>query len=148
MSKAIVTLLIDDQHQHLWDVHARASWEIYARRHGFKLVTHTQAIDTTDEANERSLAWQKLLIFRLPELQDCERVVWVDTDVIINAEVAPDITLAVPPDKIGVAVAHLLLAYPGLENALQRVCGTESLAEHARHYYEQNSLPAFDYFLN
>ncbi len=148
MAKAIVTLVVGEQHRTLWETCARASWETYAKRHGYKLVIVDQLIDKSEEGMERSPSWQKLLLWRLPELHDCDRVAWIDADIIINNDTAPDIVDSVPPEKIGAAVAHLILAYPGMESALARVCGTSTLAEHARWVYEQSSLPPFDYHLN
>jgi alpha-N-acetylglucosamine transferase len=97
---AIVTLNVGKK----WDVkfkfHFLPSWERYCQRHGIHLVNLTRNLDDSVRAASRSPSWQKLLVHLAPELQEYERIAWVDSDVLIRAD-APNIFDASPIDKVG-----------------------------------------------
>jgi hypothetical protein len=106
--KAIVTLAVGAEYAARFEALCRPNWAAYAERHGYDLVVITKPLDNSARAQGRSPAWQKCLIFSAPQVADYERVVWVDSDILINPS-APSIVEGVPPERIGVTDEH---AYP------------------------------------
>src|SRR6185437_2993264 len=112
MGKAIVTLVAGDSYQRLWNLYSRPSWERYAARHSYRLIVLDRALDESAQwGAERSLAWQKLLILGRPELQGVDRVLWLDSDIVIN-DAAPCAVDGVPEEKIGAVQDQCLLSHP------------------------------------
>jgi len=117
---AIVTLAIGANYAERFEQLCRRNWTAYAERHGFDVVVLKEPLDFGERARRRSPAWQKCLILGLPELKNYERVVWVDSDILINPR-APSIVQGVPMEKIGATDEH---RYPSLEtrqNLLRQV---------------------------
>ena len=100
MKKVIVTLNIGQQYQNAWRKTCRRGWQAYCERHGYELINLEKRLDISERANNRSPAWQKLLILSQDWSKDYDRVVWVDSDVLINPT-APSIIEDVPEEKIG-----------------------------------------------
>ena len=99
--KAIVTLLLGSYYERRWQRYCRASWEAYASAHGYDLQPIRAPLDVSPAAAGRSAAWQKCLVLSDPNLQSSyNRVVWIDSDIVINPQ-APCVTRGVPPDQIG-----------------------------------------------
>jgi hypothetical protein len=86
-----------------WKKHCEANWREYADKHGYDLLCLDRPLDTSDRANKRSPSWQKCLILSQDFSQDYERIVWVDSDVLVNIKTAPSIVEDVPIDKVGAA---------------------------------------------
>lgn len=112
MKKAIVTLNVGQQYQNTWRNICRKGWQTYCERHGYDLINLDKRLDTSERANKRSPAWQKLLILGQDWATKYDRVVWVDSDVLINPT-APSIVEGVPQEKIGCMDE---LAYPTLKD--------------------------------
>lgn len=101
--KAIVTVGIGEPFLTLWRRHCQPSWEAYAKRHGYDIVLISNYIDNGPLARRRSPHWQKLLILHHPSVRKYDRVVWLDADIAINANVAPCVVSAVEdPKEVGV----------------------------------------------
>ncbi len=100
MKKALVTLAVGKAYEANFDKYCRNLWSLYAEKHGFDLIVITQQLDQSPRAQSRNISWQKCLIFSVPEVQAYDRVVWVDSDILINPN-SPDVTSGVPFDKIG-----------------------------------------------
>jgi len=100
--RAIATLLIGDYHTRLWKDYCEANWKQYADKHGYDLVCLEGALDTSERAQKRHPSWQKCLILSQDYAAKYERVVWIDSDIIINVAKAPDVAEGVPLEKIGV----------------------------------------------
>ena len=100
MRKALVTLTIGQQYQTNWRNLCRKGWQAYCERHGYELINLDERLDTSERANKRSPAWQKLLILSQDWSKNYDRIVWVDSDIIINST-APSVIDDVPEDKIG-----------------------------------------------
>jgi hypothetical protein len=100
-SKAIVTLAIGDHYLQRWKSNCEANWRTYAARHGFDVLCIEKPLDDSERARKRSPAWQKCLVLEQDFAKDYERIVWIDSDIMINAAAAPDITAGVPPEKVG-----------------------------------------------
>jgi len=97
---AIVTLLIGEVYERTWTCMCASSWARYADRIGADIIALKDRIDASDAS--RSPAWQKLLILDLPWAKRYERIIWLDSDIIIN-ESAPDILeYGGPVDKVGI----------------------------------------------
>ncbi|MHA1598619.1 MAG: hypothetical protein ACTSV1_07840 [Alphaproteobacteria bacterium] len=99
---AIVTLAVGDDYVAGFMKYAEPTWRKYCTRHGYDAILLTDLIDTNCDFSKKSIHWQKLLVGILPQLQDYDRVVWVDGDILINHRMAPSIVEAVTSDKIGV----------------------------------------------
>ncbi len=100
MKKAIVTLNIGQQYQNSWRNICRKGWQAYCERHDFDLINLDKRLDSSERANKRSPAWQKLLILSQDWSDKYDRIVWVDSDIIVNPA-APSIVDGIPDEKIG-----------------------------------------------
>lgn len=98
---AIVTLALGEQYEVRWKTYCEPSWRIYAQKHGYDLIYLDKPLDSSTRAAARSASWQKCLVLSQDFSQEYDRIVWVDADVIINAQNAPSIVNGVPIDKIG-----------------------------------------------
>jgi hypothetical protein len=108
---AIVTLAIGEAYRQRFEQLCRRNWAAYAGRHGFDLIVYEQPLDVSERARARSPAWQKCLVLGTPELAGYGRVVWVDSDILINPA-APSILDGVPEERIGATDEH---AFPTCE---------------------------------
>lgn len=70
----------------------------YAEKHGYAVHVFTKAFDLSERAKGRHPAWQKLLVAEQPEVQQYDRVVYLDTDVMLNPDAPP---VDVPVGRIG-----------------------------------------------
>ena len=109
--KAIVTLAIGAAYDERFERFCRPNWAAYAERHGFDLIVIKDPLDVSERAQTRSPAWQKCLILGAPGMADYERIVWIDSDIILNPA-APSILDGVPPERIGVTDEH---SYPSAD---------------------------------
>lgn len=100
MRKALVTLAIGKKYIRRFSKSCRHLWKDYAEKNNFDLIVITEALDNSPKAQSRSPAWQKCLILSNPDIQRYDRVVWVDSDILINPG-SPDICKNVPIDKVG-----------------------------------------------
>lgn len=99
---ALVTLCLGDSYIDLFERYCRPNWEWYAEAHGYDVVVLTEMLDSAPEARQRFLGWQKCLIF--DALPQYDRLVWVDSDIVINPS-APCILKGVPPGKVGAVIS-------------------------------------------
>jgi len=88
-SKCIVTILIGENYQKRWRNYYQASWEKYAAKHGYDIIVIDDHLDKSEKGSSRSPHWQKLLIMEDARVMQCESIVWVDSDVLINFYDAP-----------------------------------------------------------
>lgn len=104
--KAIVTLVVGKAYLERWEKLCRPNWQRYADRHGYDLIVIDAPLDTSVQAQNRSPAWQKCLILSQDFSKSYERLVWIDSDILINAAAAPCITEHVPLEKVGAVDAY------------------------------------------
>lgn len=104
MRKALVTLTIGQAYEENWKRFCERSWRSYAEKHGYDVCVVTEALDTTPASKQRSVNWQKLLLAKSPRLAHYDRLVWLDSDIIINSPEAPCVVQAVPEEKIGLSL--------------------------------------------
>jgi hypothetical protein len=103
--KAIVTIVIGQEYQAIWQILCQANWLAYAERHNYDLIVITDFLDRSERGLGRSPAWQKLLILSQPWSAAYDRIVWVDADILMSSA-APDICESSPdPDLVGVCVS-------------------------------------------
>jgi hypothetical protein len=102
---AIVTIVIGADYQETWARLCRDSWQHYAQVFDLDLIVIAAPLDTGARATARSPAWQKLLILNQPWAQRYERILWLDSDIIIAPQ-AQDIVKAFGPvAKIGITLS-------------------------------------------
>ncbi|MFN7651171.1 MAG: hypothetical protein ACK6DY_24220 [Acidobacteriota bacterium] len=104
MKRALVTLAIEERYLGPWREFARAGWEEYARRFDLDLIEITEPIDRSARAGLRSPAWQKCLIPNQPWAAQYDRILWVDSDIVVNTAGAGDLLSEVPAEKVGALV--------------------------------------------
>lgn len=92
---AIVSMVIGDSFVKTWVELSQPEWIRYAIRHGLDIILVNRPLDESTRANARSPAWQKLLILQQPWAVMYERIVWLDSDILINPT-APNILDSVP----------------------------------------------------
>jgi hypothetical protein len=103
-STAIVTIVIGADYQGTWVRLSQASWIAYAEANDLDLIVITGPLDTSARAAARSPAWQKLLILNQPWSGHYERIVWLDSDIIIGRFAQNIIKAAGPVEKISLTV--------------------------------------------
>ncbi len=118
--KALVTLAIGKKYERMYERYCQNSWRKYCNNHSYDLIVITKPLDDSPRGQERSPSWQKLLILSQDWSSKYEQVVWVDTDVMINAELAPDIAEIVPVEKVGAVEAYSIPSREIYKIALQR----------------------------
>lgn len=111
MHTAIVTLAIGERYQRAWKMLCETRWRQYCAAHGYDLVVIEEPLDRSPRAAARSPSWQKCLILAPEVAGSYERVVWVDSDIVINPA-APAIADGVPLEKVGAVDEH---HYPSAE---------------------------------
>src|SRR5215467_11740010 len=100
MKTAIVTIAIGAAYSARFRAHCESGWSRYAERHGFDLIVIDRPLDQTPRAVARSPAWQKCLVLRPDIAGSFDRVIWIDSDVLINDR-APSIADGIPLERIG-----------------------------------------------
>ena len=100
MKAAIVTLIVGSAYRNRWEAHCARGWRQYADKHGFELLVIDRPLDETSRAAARSPAWQKCLILGPAVTGRYDRVIWLDSDILINVA-SPAVTEGVPIEKIG-----------------------------------------------
>jgi len=106
MKTAIVTIAIGAAYSARWQAVCKPGWTRYAERHGFELIVIDTPLDQTPRAAARSVAWQKCLVLRPDIAGGYDRVIWIDSDILINDR-APSIADGIPLEKIGATDEHL-----------------------------------------
>jgi len=142
--KAIVTLAIGEKYQLMFEEFCRQNWEAYAKKYGYDLIVLTDPLDNTRRASERSPSWQKLLILSQEWSNRYDRIVWIDTDIIINNQNARDICIGIPLEKIGAIETYSIPTRDLHKIALER-----SYADYKRRGIKFiNNITPESYYLN
>ena len=120
MKKAIVTITIGDKYESLFINYCKKNWEKYCQKFNYDLIVINNSLDITKRAKERSPAWQKLLILSQEWSKNYDQIVWIDSDVIINYEIAKDIASLVEKQNFGAADAYSIPTKETYNLSLQR----------------------------
>lgn len=107
MSKCLVTLTLGETYKERFEKFSRASWVSYCQRHSIQLIVLDKPLDESPRAQKRSPAWQKLLILSQDWSASFDQIAWVDSDIIINSQLAPDLFSFVSPEEIGAVEAFV-----------------------------------------
>lgn len=99
-TKTIVTLAIGQHYRDRWYKLCADNWHKYADLHGYDLICIDKPLDDSSRGLSRSAAWQKCLILGDERVQKYNRVVWLDSDILINPD-SPCVVSQVPEDKVG-----------------------------------------------
>lgn len=148
--KAIVTLCIGEPYLQTWTTLCRRNWQRYADKHGYDIVCVTRPLDVSARAAARSPAWQKCLVLSQDFSNKYERIVWLDSDILINHHTAPCAADGVPVEKVGAVDASSTPSADLVRLALERLydfwADPEMYREYeTREYYTRyNLFPAFD----
>jgi alpha-N-acetylglucosamine transferase len=102
---AIVSIAVGDTYIKTWTELCKASWEQYAETVSADIIVIVGAIDKSDRANARSVAWQKLLILDQPWAKQYDRILWLDSDIIISRNAPNIFSYAPEKEKIGICLA-------------------------------------------
>ncbi len=151
IKRAIVSLVIGQKYQDMFEASCRTNWSVYGEKFGYDLIVLPDLFDSSDRAKRRSMAWQKLLILSQPWSSQYEQIVWLDSDLVINNALALDIGAHVPAEKIGAIDAFSI---PSRTDYLKlaRMPATElwsNLWESPKDYYEKTlTKPALDSLLS
>lgn len=100
MKKAIVTLAVGKRFARMVRNYCHTNWKMYAEKYGYDLIIIKELLDKTEFGQSRCAAWQKCLVLSQDWSHKYDRIVWTDTDIIINPN-SPNICNGVPEDKIG-----------------------------------------------
>jgi|SRR5271165_3234862 len=138
--KAIVTLAIGERYYATWKRFCEPNWKQYADRYGFDLVCLERPLDTSERARARSVSWQKCLILGQDFAQNYDQIVWIDSDIMINA-FAPDITEGVPLDRVGATDDELSFTPVFLKRAY-KLWPTSIINYTPQEYYSSYGLPS------
>lgn len=98
---AIVTLAVGSKYYNIWKKLVEPTWKLYANNFGYDIICFKEPLDKSERAKRRSVSWQKCLILEQEEVKKYERVVWLDSDIIINPFSAPCIFSKSNPNLIG-----------------------------------------------
>ena len=96
MRTAVCTLVVGERFQRLFDEFSARSWQRYCQAHDYELLVFDRPFAALPG---KSFAWQKLFLLEQPELEQFDRVIWLDADIII-AEGAPALDVPPGPDRV------------------------------------------------
>jgi len=129
-TKCIVSIIMGEHYLQHWNHYFKNSWVHYANRHQYDLLIIDQSILEKQQLTRAEVKFQKFKLLELEVLKTYERVVYLDSDILIS-ERAPCIASTVPNGKIGM-VSEFNLPY-------------REWYDIARYYYDRPLTP-MDYY--
>ena len=102
---AIVTIIIGEEYEATWARLCQDSWRRYIEAFDLDLIVIACPLDTSERAMSRSPAWQKLLILNQPWSAQYERIVWLDSDIIIGPHAQNIMNACGPAEKISLTLS-------------------------------------------
>jgi hypothetical protein len=117
--KAIATLATG-RHRDIWERYCKNDWLAYGQRHGIDIVLFEGPIDLSELGQRRPVAWQAMLVFEVLAASH-DLTCWVDADVLINLETAPDVMKGRDPNKVTLADWGQLINSPLADSAWRRL---------------------------
>jgi hypothetical protein len=106
MKAAVVVLTIGTQ-RWKYEAHFLPSIKAYAKKWGFDFIQLTDMLDTTLVAKndaqymKQAICMQKCLIASAPWAEKYDVLIYMDADILVNVEMAPNILDDYAPGKIG-----------------------------------------------
>jgi hypothetical protein len=131
----LVGLQIGEVHSNYWKLVFRKSWLAYARRHGYDLMIVEDFIDRTAGADEAAIKFQKLLLPSLGELRKYDKLVYLDSDMLLTGH-APCVASEVSKGKVGM-VSQVTIPFREWFHYIQPIRGGEPTVEA---YYQTHLL--------
>ena len=104
-TKAIVTLTLGKKYVQEWKKFCQKNWHQYAEKHGYDIICIEHPLDYSERAKKRTPSWQKCLILSQEFSQNYEKIVWVDSDILMNWHKAPCIVKNVAVEKVGAVLS-------------------------------------------
>ena len=101
MNRAIVTITLGKKHQVLWKRICEKNWKKYCSKFNLDLVVINLPLDDSERGKSRSPSWQKCLILSHPKVKNYEQIAWLDSDILINTSIAPNIFENIGVEEIG-----------------------------------------------
>ncbi len=120
MKTALVTIVIGEAFERLYDQYVRRRFEQYAARHGYELRVVSAPIRPLPG---KKLTWQKLCLMDLPWFNSYDQIAFADADILIAHDapplpIIPPGKIAAVPDKLPYQMNSGVLVYhPGPEIA-------------------------------
>ena len=102
MKKALITLTTK-HYSEIWERSCSISWKQWATKNNYSIIQFKNELDSSNRAQSRSHAWQKLLAMASTEAEDFDYCYWIDADIFINPT-APDPVQTINIDKITVTI--------------------------------------------
>ena len=115
---AIVSIVIGKTFIDTWERLCRKGWERYAKECGFDIIVITIPLDTSERAQNRSPAWQKMLVLSQPWARKYKRIICMDADIMITPaaqnilDYCPDetkVSISESGDKMSASERHIYL---------------------------------------
>jgi hypothetical protein len=141
-NKAIVSLIVGEPHSNYFKRYCKKSWEEYANKYGYDIIVFERPLDTSERANNRSPSWQKCLAITDKSLNKYKRVVWLDSDIVINNFTSPCICENTVIDKIGAVEVY------SSPTKAQYLCHLERYYKHLEknNMFYINNITAEEYY--
>jgi hypothetical protein len=112
--KAIVTIAYGHDRP-FYEDYFLPSIRAYAKKYEYDFYCIDEPLDEITETNPRMKArqvqFQKFLACSQPWAADYDYLVWMDSDMVINVDQAPDVIEGIPEGKIGVVNERKLFKY-------------------------------------
>ncbi len=151
MNKAIVTLTIGKKYEEMFTNYCKDNWQKYCEKFDYDLIVINKPLDISKRSKERSPAWQKLLILSQEWSKNYDQIVWIDSDVIINNQMAKDIIFEVEKESFGAVDAYSIPSKEIYKLSLKRAYENYDLNGikyienlNPEEYYTKRGIPAKD----
>lgn len=105
-NKALVTACFGDKYMGMYNEYCKNNWQKYADKHGLDVVVVKDFMDKSSYGMSRPLYWQKLLVLEHEDVRSYDQVVFMDTDIVINVDTAPNVFDAVAPNRIAAVESY------------------------------------------
>lgn len=143
---AIVSIVIGENFQSVWERLCRKSWEEYAAKLELDIIILRTALDDSPLAQGRSPAWQKLLILQQPWAQRYARVIWLDADIIIAPWAHGILEYCPEPEKVGISISQACLSPVEQQLYYERIYNVNLRADYGDEFIRLEHQKIFDQY--
>jgi hypothetical protein len=142
MKKAAIVTLTVGSETHIYDKHFIPSIKAYANKWGFDFIQLKDLLEPVDIENikgyhkKHTICVQKLLILEQPFAKEYEYIIFIDSDILVNFEKAPNILDGLEQGKIGVVPERSLFGVIPYDSSITDRMPTwpKSAEEYYKHY--------------